>query len=104
MGRRHRYNKFPSNTEDICETQEEQVFGTDTMPIKLSTVDRAIANHAYDHWAQSLDQYEASPDVSAFSSKFDAFLDDPHLILVRDEMAGFKLFKRKATATPTIRR
>ncbi len=89
--------KFPSNTEDICETPGgAKVFGTDTMPIKLSTVDRAIANHAYDHWAQSLDQYEASPDVSAFSSKFDAFLDDPTTNpLTADEMAGFKLFNGK---------
>src|SRR6266404_1834325 len=89
--------KFPSNTEDICETPGgAKVFGTVTMPIKLSTVDRAIANHAYDHWAQSLDQYEASPDVSAFSSKFDAFLDDPTTNpLSADEMAGFKLFNGK---------
>src|SRR6266478_6260273 len=90
--------KFPSNTEDICETPGgAKVFGTDTMPIKLSTVDRAIANHAYDHWAQSLDQYEASPDVSAFSSKFDAFLDDPTTNpLTADEMAGYNLFRGKA--------
>jgi len=39
------------------------------MPIKLSPVDRAIANHVFDHWGQSISQYEGSPDVSAFSSK-----------------------------------
>src|ERR1700720_3487670 len=90
--------KFPSNTEEICETPGgAKVFGTDTMPIRLSTVDRAIANHVYDHWGQSLDQYEASPDVSAFSSKFDAFLNDPTTNpLSADEMAGFKLFNGKA--------
>jgi cytochrome c peroxidase len=90
--------KFPSNTEEICETPGgAKVFGTDTMPIKLSSVDRAIANHVYDHWGQSLDQYEASPDVSAFSSKFDAFLDDPTTTpLSPDEMAGYNLFRGKA--------
>jgi len=89
--------KFPSKTEEICETPGgAKVFGTDTMPIKLSSSDRAIANHVYDHWAQSLDQYEASPDVSAFSSKFDAFLNDPTTNpLSADEMAGFKLFNGK---------
>jgi len=89
--------KFPTNTEEICETPGgAKVFGTDTMPIKLSSPDRAIANHVYDHWAQSLDQYEASPDVSAFSSKFDAFLNDPTTNpLSADEMAGFKLFNGK---------
>src|SRR5258705_438891 len=67
--------KFPHNTEEICEVPGgASVFGTDTMPIKLSSSDRAIANHVYDHWGQSLDQYEASPDVSPFSSKFDTFL------------------------------
>ena len=88
--------KFPSNTEDICETPGgAKVFGTDTMPIKLSPVERAIANHVYDHWGESIDQYEASPDVSAFSSKFDAFLAG-NATLSADEMAGYNLFRGKA--------
>ncbi len=89
--------KFPHDTEDICETPGgAAVFGTNTMPIKLSPEDRARANDVYDHWGQSLDQYEASPDVSAFSSKFDAFLHDPSdNPLTADEMAGFQLFNGK---------
>src|SRR6202008_2068039 len=67
------------------------------MPIKLSTTDRSIASDVYTHWAQSLDQYEASPDVSAFSSKFDAFLHAPTTNpLSADEMAGYELFRGKA--------
>ncbi len=90
--------KFPANTEEICEVPGgASVFGTNTMPIKLSPEDRARANDVYDHWAQSLDQYEASPDVSAFSSKFDAFLHDPTTTrLSTDEMAGYNLFRGKA--------
>jgi len=90
--------KFPANTEEICEVPGgASVFGTNTMPIKLSPEDRARANDVYDHWAQSLDQYEASPDVSAFSSKFDAFLHDPTTTpLSADEMAGYNLFRGKA--------
>src|SRR6266849_1108720 len=89
--------KFPPSTENFCDTPGgASVFGTNTMPIKLTPVDRAIANHVYDHWGQSLDQYEASPDVSAFSSKFDAFLHDPSdNPLTADEMAGFQLFNGK---------
>ena len=88
--------KFPHNTEEICETPGgASVFGTDTMPIKLSPADRARANDIYDHWAQSLDQYEASPDVSAYSSKFDAFLANA-ATLTADEMAGYNLFRGKA--------
>ena len=90
--------KFPHNTEEICETPGgASVFGTNTMPIKLSSTERSIASDVYVHWAQSLDQYETSPDVSAFSSKFDAFLDDPTTNpLSADEMAGYNLFRGKA--------
>ena len=90
--------KFPANTEEICETPGgASVFGTNTMPIQLSSSDRAIANHVFDHWGQSIDQYEDSPDVSAFSSKFDAFLHDPTTNpLSTDEMAGYNLFRGKA--------
>ena len=83
---------FPANTQQICDTPGgAQVFGTNTMPIQLSPADRAKANDIYDHWGESLDQYEASLDVSAFSSKFDAFLAGD-ATLSADEMAGFKLF------------
>jgi cytochrome c peroxidase len=88
--------KFPANTEEICETPGgANVFGTNTMPIKLSPEDRARANDVFDHWAQSLDQYEASPDVSAFSSKFDAYLHGDST-LSADELAGYNLFRGKA--------
>src|SRR5713226_128156 len=87
--------KFPHNTEEICETPGgASVFGTNTMPIKLSPEDRARANDVYDHWGESLDQYEASPDVSAFSSKYDAFLHND-VTLTADEMAGLALFNGK---------
>jgi cytochrome c peroxidase len=87
--------KFPADTEAVCDTPGgATVFGTNTTPINLSTDDRNKANNVYDHWGESLDQYEASPDVSAFSSKFDAFLDGDYTFTA-DEMAGFKLFNGK---------
>src|SRR5882762_3052043 len=95
--------KFPHNTEEICETPGgASIFGTDTMPIKLSPVDRAIANHVFDHWGQSINQYEGSPDVSAFSSKFDSYLAvqsgaaTSGYMLTADELAGYNLFRGKA--------
>ncbi len=88
--------KFPHNTEEICETPGgASVFGTNTMPVKLSPEDRARANDVFHHWAQSIDQYETSPDVSAFSSKFDAYLHGD-VTLSADEMAGYNLFRGKA--------
>jgi cytochrome c peroxidase len=90
--------KFPHNTEEICSTPGgAAVFGTDTTPIKLKPEDRTKANRVYDNWGQSISFYEASPRISAFSSKFDAFLADPTSNpLTADEMAGYNLFRGKA--------
>jgi cytochrome c peroxidase len=87
---------FPSNTEQICDTPGgAATFGTDTTPVMLSPEDRERANTVYDHWGQALSFYEASPDVSAFSSKFDAFLAGKYTF-TSAEMAGYKLFRGKA--------
>jgi cytochrome c peroxidase len=87
--------RFPKNTEEICETPGgAAVFAGNTEPIELTPADRAKANDVYDHWAQSLSFFEASPNVSAFSSKFDAFLEEKYTFTA-DEMAGYNLFKGK---------
>src|SRR6266849_6517712 len=86
---------FPPNTEEICATPGgAAVFGGSATPMPLSASDRTRANTVYDHWAQSIDSYEQSVQVSAFSSKFDAFLAGKYK-LTADEMAGFKLFDGK---------
>jgi cytochrome c peroxidase len=88
--------KFPRNTEEICETPGgAAVFGVNTTPIPLSPEDRNLANTAFDHWGQSLDAYEQSVQVSAFSSKFDAFLAGSYT-LTANEAAGYALFRGKA--------
>jgi cytochrome c peroxidase len=87
--------EFPHDTEEICDTSGgTSVFGTDTTPIKLKPKERTRANAVYEHWAQSIDSYEQSVQVSAFSSKFDAFLARKYK-LTADEMAGFELFNGK---------
>jgi cytochrome c peroxidase len=90
--------RFPKNTEEICETPGgAAVFAGNTEPIELTPEDRAKANDVYDHWGQSISFYEASPNVSPFTSKFDAFLKNPTTNpLTSDEMAGYNLFKGKA--------
>jgi cytochrome c peroxidase len=86
---------FPADTAQICATPGgASVFGTDTTPVKLSPSDRIRANEIYDHWGQALDAYEQSVQVSAFTSKFDAFLAG-NAQLTPDEMAGYKLFNGK---------
>jgi cytochrome c peroxidase len=87
--------KFPNDTEEICETPGGAAeFGMSATPIHLSPEDRTKANNVFDHWGQTISFFEASPDVSAFSSKFDAFLAGNYT-LTSDEMAGYNLFKGK---------
>jgi cytochrome c peroxidase len=86
---------FPPETEQICATPGgAAIFGGNTTPIPLTPTDRTHANTVYDHWGQSEDAYEQSVQVSAFSSKFDAFLKGT-TTLTADEMAGFELFNGK---------
>ncbi|MCU1284129.1 MAG: Cytochrome c peroxidase family protein [Acidobacteriales bacterium] len=87
---------FPPDTEELCETPGgAKGFGTNTTPINLSPADRTKSNNDYGHWAQAIDAYEQSVQVSAFSSKFDAFLDGKYT-LTADEKAGYDLFRGKA--------
>jgi cytochrome c peroxidase len=87
--------KFPRETEKICATPggAAEFKGSNT-PIPLSPEDRTQANTVYDRWAQSIDSFEQSVQVSAFSSKFDAYLAGKYK-LTDDEMAGLKLFDGK---------
>jgi cytochrome c peroxidase len=86
---------FPKDTEPICDTPggASRFHGSAT-PIPLTAGDRTKANEVYGHWGQSIDSYEQSVQVSAFSSKFDAFLAGKYK-MTADEMAGFKLFNGK---------
>jgi cytochrome c peroxidase len=83
---------FPPNTESICDTPG---VGGSATPIVLSADDRTKATNIYDHWGQSLSFLESSPDVSPFTSKFDAYLAGKYT-LTSEEMAGYNLFKGKA--------
>src|SRR5438874_514264 len=86
---------FPANTADICATPGgAAVFGGSATPVQLSAVDRIRSNEVYNHWGQSIDAYKQSLQVSAFSSKFDAFLKGKYT-LTANEKAGYDLFRGK---------
>jgi cytochrome c peroxidase len=88
--------KWPDNVEKICSTPAgAAVFGGSTTPLNLKKVDRDRANAAYDQYALSITSYERSEDVSAFSSKFDAYLAGDYT-LTKQEQAGYDLFRGKA--------
>jgi len=87
---------FPGNTEAICATPGgAAAFHGNTTPVILNREKRLKADEAYNHWGQSLDAYEQSVQVSAFSSKFDAFLKGNYT-LTPTEQAGYDLFRGKA--------
>ena len=94
--------KFPHQTENICDTPGgAAVFHGSATPVPLSPEDRTRANTVYDRWAQSIDSFEQSVQVSAFSSKFDAFLAGKYK-LTADEMAGSSCSTARAIAIPAI--
>src|ERR1700757_3181551 len=63
----------------------------------LSTADQNLVISDYDRAAQSMAAYEAGPEVSQFSSKFDFALANPtQKVLSADELAGWNLFRSKA--------
>jgi cytochrome c peroxidase len=87
---------WPGDTDSICSTPEgASEFGSNATPVMLSDADRTTSNAAFDHFALSITAYEGSPDVSAFSSKFDAFLAGKYT-MTADEQAGYELFNGKA--------
>jgi cytochrome c peroxidase len=86
---------WPSNTASICATPNgAAVFNGSATPILLSADDRTKAANIYDHWGQSLSFLESSPDVSPFTSKFDAYLAGKYT-LTATELAGYNLFRGK---------
>ena len=63
----------------------------------MSQADQNLVISAFDHAAQSTAAYEAGPEVSPFSSKFDFALANPtSTVLTADELAGWNLFRGKA--------
>ncbi|MDB5070894.1 MAG: putative methylamine utilization protein MauG [Candidatus Eremiobacteraeota bacterium] len=75
---------WPSNVETVCNTpggvptqaSSSTVYrpGTNPAKLNLSARDRGIAEATFDAFAQSIAAYEASPEVSPFSSKYDYVL------------------------------
>jgi len=87
---------FPANAAQVCSTPNgASVFGGSATPLVLSPADRTKATQAYNAWGHSIDEYENSIGVSAFSSKFDAFLAGAYT-MTANEMAGYNLFRGKA--------
>lgn len=80
---------FPGNAEKVCTTPA----GANGVgpKLELSSEDSNRAQTIYNEFALSIAAYEASPEVNAFSSKFDAYLAGL-VNLSSQELAGYQLF------------
>jgi cytochrome c peroxidase len=86
---------FPPNAAQICSTPNGAAsLGGSATPLVLSPADRTKATEVFNAWGHSIDEYENSVGVSAFSSKFDAFLAGAYT-MTANEMAGYNLFRGK---------
>src|SRR5260370_24372040 len=63
--------QWPDNVEQVCD-QPGPPPANDPTPVHLSQVDRGRAAATFDQMAQSIAGYEASAEVTTFTSKFDA--------------------------------
>jgi cytochrome c peroxidase len=85
---------WPSNVATIC-AKPGPAPASDPYPVHLSAIDRGISNSTFDHMTMAMATYESSAAVSAFSSKFDAYLAG-NAELSGQELAGYELFNGKA--------
>jgi len=86
---------WPSNVATVC-AKPGPASTTDPYPVHLSTVGRGISNSTFGHMTMAMATYESSSDVSAFSSKYDAYLAG-NAQLTAQELNGYQLFNGKAS-------
>jgi cytochrome c peroxidase len=86
--------EWPPDVEQVC-NQPGPPPAKDPMPVHLTELDRGRAAATFDQMAQSIAGYEASAEVTPFTSKFDAVLAGKAQFTPQ-EQAGYALFRGKA--------
>jgi cytochrome c peroxidase len=85
---------WPSDVGQVCDRPGPPPAG-DPLPVHLSPVDRGRAGTTFDQIAQSIAGYEASAEVTPFSSKYDAVITGKAKFTPHEQM-GYDLFRGKA--------
>jgi cytochrome c peroxidase len=85
---------WPNDVEQVC-SRPGPPPANDPKPVHLSNADRGRAAATFDQMAQSIASYEASAEVTPFTSKFDAVMAGKAQF-TPDEQAGYALFRGKA--------
>jgi cytochrome c peroxidase len=85
---------WPNDVEQVC-ARPGPPPTNDPRPVRLGELDRGRAAATFDQMAQSIAGYEASAEVTSFTSKFDAVLAQKAQFTPQ-EQAGYDLFRGKA--------
>src|SRR5258705_799876 len=85
---------WPSDVEQVCDRPGPPTAGA-PLPVHLSPIDRGRAASTFDQMAQSIAGYEASAEVTSFTSKYDAVLAKKAQFTPQ-EQAGYDLSRGKA--------
>src|SRR5258705_591657 len=84
---------WPRDVEQVCARPGPPPAGA-PMPVHLGALDRGRAGATFDQMAQSIAGYEASAEVTPFTSKYDAVLAGKAKFTPQ-EQAGYDLFRGK---------
>jgi cytochrome c peroxidase len=85
---------WPNDVEQVCDRPGPPNAG-EPLPVRLSPIDRGRVAASFDQMAQSIAGYEASAEVTSFTSKYDAVLAKKAQFTPQ-EQAGYDLFRGKA--------
>ena len=85
---------WPADVEKVCATPGPPS-NDDPHPVHLSTADRQRSDHVYDGFGLAAASYEASPEVSPFTSKYD-YVQAGKEKFTSQETNGNALFRGKA--------
>lgn len=86
--------QWPKDVQSVCATPGPPT-DSDLYPVHLSVADRQRADRVYDDFGLSVSAYEASPEVSPFTSKYD-FVQAGKVKFTPQEEIGYVLFRSKA--------
>jgi cytochrome c peroxidase len=86
--------QWPRDSESVCATPGPPT-SSDPYPVHLSVADRQRADHVFDDFGRAAAAYEASPEVSPFTSKYD-YVQAGKDQLTAQEARGYALFRGKA--------
>jgi cytochrome c peroxidase len=85
---------WPANTDAVCDNPGPPA-ADDALPVHLTPADRGRAAATFDQMAQSIASYEASHEVTAFSSKYDAVQAGKAQFTPLEQL-GYEVFRGKA--------